>query len=230
MTIVAVDSRAVVAVVRGDGATVIVVARAGAHTTSVGFGPYRGTGCWFVAVGFGFRLVAPVVVCGRITTVAVMVTVGVVHRVHRGRHSRTMTRRRHRRKEAVIVVAVGARTVVVAYARSDVNHHPRLGARAMPAEADGLEVLESGEAIEFATYCVVGHDCVSEVTIDTVGRNFDCDSLDAAGTYLDVFLSIAVSVVRIEVDADVPSVGVVANILHVIVDRDRVVVVHHHGL
>jgi hypothetical protein len=100
----------------------------------------------------------------------------------------------------------------------------------MPAEADGLEVLEGGEAVKLATYRVVRHNRVSEVTVDAIGRNLDGDSLDAAGTYLNVFLSVAVTVVRIEEDADVPPIGVVADILHVIVDRDRVVVVHHHGL
>ena len=100
----------------------------------------------------------------------------------------------------------------------------------MPAEADGLEVLEGGEAVELATYRVVRHDRVGEVTVDAIGRNLDGDSLDAARTYLHVFLGIAVAVVRIEEDADVPPIGVVADILHVVVDRDRVVVVHHHGL
>ena len=159
-----------------------------------------------------------------------MVAVGVVHRVHRGRHSRTVAGRRHRRTEAIVVVAVGAGAMVVADARSDVDHYPRFGARTMPAEADGLEVLEGGEAVELAANRVVRHDRVGEVTVDAIGRNLNGDSLDAAGTNLYVFLGIAVAVVRIEVDADVPSISVVAYILHVVVDRDRVVVVHHHGL
>ena len=100
----------------------------------------------------------------------------------------------------------------------------------MPAEADRLKVLEGGEAVKLSTYRVVRHDRVGEVTVDAIGRNLDGNSLNAAGTYLNVLLSIAVTVVRIEVDTDVPSVGVVAYILHVVVDRDRVVVVHHHGL
>lgn len=100
----------------------------------------------------------------------------------------------------------------------------------MPAEADRLKVLEGGEAVKLSAYRIIRHDRVGEVTVDAVGRNLDCDSLDAAGTYLNVFLSVAVTVVRIEKDADVPPIGVVADVLHVIVDRDRVVVVHHHGL
>jgi hypothetical protein len=100
----------------------------------------------------------------------------------------------------------------------------------MPAEADGLEVLEGGEAVELAAYRVVRHDRVGEVTVDAVGRDLDSDSLDATGTDLHVFLGIGEAVIRIEVDADVTSVGVVANVLDVVVDRDRVVVVHHHGL
>ncbi|KWW26295.1 MAG: hypothetical protein F082_116 [bacterium F082] len=156
-----------------------------------------------------------------------VVAVGVVDRVHRG-HGVTV--RRHRRAESVVVVAVGARTVVVAHTWSDVDHHPGLSARAMPAEADGLEVLEGGEAVELAAYRVVGHDRVGEVTVDAVGRDLDSDSLDATGTDLHVFLGVGEAVVRIEVDADVTSIGVVANVLDVVVDRDRVVVVHHHGL
>ena len=100
----------------------------------------------------------------------------------------------------------------------------------MPAEADGLEVLEGGEAVELTAYRVVRHDCVGEVTVDAVGRNLNGDSLDATRTYLHIFLSACVAVVGIEEDADIPSVGVVADVLHVVVDRDRVVVVHHHGL
>ena len=159
-----------------------------------------------------------------------MVAVGVMHRIHRGRHSRTVARRRHRRTEAVVVVAVGAGTVIVAHTRSHGDDHPRLGTRTMPAEADGLKVLEGGEAVELVAYRVVGHDRVGEVTVDAVGRNLNGDSLDATRTNFHVFLCIAIAVVRIEEDADISPIGVVADILHVVVDRDRVVVIHHHGL
>ena len=59
-----------------------------------------------------------------------------------------MARRRHRRTVTVIVVAIGARTVVVAYTRGYRDDHPALSARTIPVEGDGLEVFEGGEAVE----------------------------------------------------------------------------------
>ena len=61
-------------------------------------------------------------------------------------------------------------------------------------------------------------------------RNLDGDSLDATGAHFHVFLGVVVAVVGVKVDVDVTPIGVVANVLHVVVDRDRVVVIHHHGL
>ena len=165
---------------------------------------------------------------GRITAVVVVVAVGVVMRIHRGQG--TVAGRRHRRAEAVVVVAVDARAVVVADARRHRDDHPALAARTVPVEVDGLEVFEGGEAIELVAQLVVGHDGEGVPSVDAVQRDVDLDSLDATGIYSDVFLGVAVAVVRLEVEGDVTPIGVVADILHVVNDRDRVVVVHHHGL
>ena len=161
-----------------------------------------------------------------------MVAVGVVHRVHwRRRRARTMTRRRgHGRTIAVVVVAVDARAVVVADARRHRDDNPALAARTVPVEVDGLEVFEGGEAVELVAQLVVGHDGEGVPSVDAVQRDVDLDSLDATGIHSDVFLGVAVAVVRLEVEGDVTPIGVVADILHVVDDRDRVVVVHHHGL
>ena len=169
---------------------------------------------------------------GRITAVAVVVAVGVVMRIHRGRHARTVSRRRrrHRRAIAVVVVAIGARTVVVADARRYGDDHPTLAARTVPVEGDGLEVFEGGEAVELVAQFVIGHDGEGEPSVDAIQRDVDLDSLDATGVHSDVFLGVAVAVVRVEVEGDITPIGVVADILHVVNDRDRVVVVHHHGL
>ena len=167
---------------------------------------------------------------GRIAAVVVVIAVGVVLRIHRRRHSRTVARRRHRRAVTVIVEAVGARTVVEADARRYRDDHPAFGARTIPVEGDGLEVFEGGEAVELAIQLIVGHDGEGEPSVDAVQRDVDFDSLDSAGIDSDVFLGVAVAVVRIEVEGDVTPIGVVADILHVVNDRDRVVVVHHHGL
>jgi hypothetical protein len=169
-------------------------------------------------------------VVGRIAAVVVMVVIGVVLRIHRGRHSGAVTRRRHRGTEAVVVVAVGAGAVVVANARRHRDDHPALGARPIPVEADGLEVFEGGEAVELVVQLVVGHDGEGAPSVDAAERDVDGDPLDAAGTDLHVFFGVAVAVVRIEVEGDITSIGVVADVLHVVVDRDRAVVIHHHGL
>ena len=98
---------------------------------------------------------------GRIATVIVMIAVSVVVRIHRWLVVRVICtmawRRRHRWTKAVIVEAVAARTVVVADARSHSDHHTRLVAIAVPAEADRLEVLESGETVELAIQFIVRH-------------------------------------------------------------------------
>jgi hypothetical protein len=87
-------------------------------------------------------------VSGRIAAVAVVIAVGVVMRIHRRRHARTVARRQHRRTITVVVEAIGARTVVVADTRRYCDDHPALGARTIPVEGDGLEVFEGGEAVE----------------------------------------------------------------------------------
>jgi len=107
------------------------------------------------------------VVVGRIAAVAVVVVIGVVVRIHGSPSVRAAgapaagRRRRQHRVVAVIVEAVVAGAVVVARARSDVDDHPRLVAVAVPAEADRLEVLEGGEAVELVIEFVVGHHRVA---------------------------------------------------------------------
>ena len=126
----------------------------------------------------------------------------------------------HRRTIAIVVVAVAARAVVVARTRSDVNHHPRFGARPVPVEADRLEVLEGGEAVEVVAHFVVRHDGEGTVQVDVVDRDVDGDSLDATWTNLDILLGVVVAVVGVKVDEDVTPIGVVSDILQGIVDRE----------
>ena len=141
-----------------------------------------------------------------------------------------MARRRHRRAVAVIVEAVCARTVVEADARRYRDDHPAFGARTIPEEGDGLEVFEGGEAVELVVQLIVGHDGEGEPSVDAVQRDVDLDSLDSARIDSDVFLGVAVAVVRVEVEGDITPIGIVANVLHVVVDRNRVVVIGDHGL
>jgi hypothetical protein len=117
------------------------------------------------AVGFSIVVVARHhvigVIVGRIATVIVVIAVSVVVRIHR-RHVVRVTwamtwRWWHRRTIAIVVEAEVARTVVVADAWSNLDHYPRLVAIAAPAEANRLEVLESGEAVEFTSQFVVRH-------------------------------------------------------------------------
>ena len=178
-------------------------------------------------------MVVELVVRCRVAAVAVVVAVGVVVRVHRGRRravARAVAGRRHRRAIAVIVEAVVAGAVVDCRARRHVDDHPALFARPVEVEADRLEIFEDGEAVEVVTQFVVGHDGERMPSVDHVGRDFDGDSLDATRTNLDVFLGVAVAVVRIEIEVDITPIGVVADVLHVVVDRDRAIVIHHHGL
>ena len=174
---------------------------------------------------------------GRIATIAVVIAVGVVVRIHRRHVVRmrvwTVARRRrrwHHRAIAVVVVAVVAGTVVVARARTYGDDHPRLVVVAIPAEAHRLEVLESGEAVELVTQFVVRHHRVSPGRIGAVSRDADGDSLDSSGADSHILPSIAIAVVRIEVDVDIASVCVVSNILNIIVDGNRIGVVGQHGL
>ena len=171
-----------------------------------------------------------VVRCG-VAAVAVVVAIGVVVRVHRGRRrARAVAGRRHRRTITIIVEAVVARAVVDSRARRYVDDHPALVARPVEVEVDRLEVLEDGEAVEVVAQLVVGHDGEAMPTMNLVGRDFDGDSLDVTRTHSDVFFGVAVAVVRIEIEADITPIGVVADVLHVVVDRDRAIVIHHHGL
>jgi len=172
---------------------------------------------------------------GRVAAVVAVIAVGVVHRVHRRRYARAVTvasrrRGRHRRAIAVVVVAVGAGACVDANPRRGTDDHPTLGARSSPVEADRLKVLEGSEAVQLVAHLVVGHDGERNPSVDAVHGDVDGDSLDATGVDLDVLVGVVVAVVGVEVEVNVPSVGVVADVFHVIVDRDRVVVVHHHGL
>ena len=154
---------------------------------------------------------------GRIAAIVVVIVIGVMHRIHR---ARLVASGRHRRTETIVVVTVVARTVVVADARRHSDNHPALGARPVPEEADGLEVLEGGEAVELVTHFVVRHDCESAPSVDTAERDVHGNSLDAARTHFHVFFDVAVAVVRIEEERDITPIGVVSNVLHVVVDRD----------
>jgi hypothetical protein len=175
------------------------------------------------------------VVVGRIAAVAVVITVGVVVGVHRS-HVVEVSRRiatRRRRQDgtvAVIVEAVGVRAVVVARTRTDVDDHPGLVAVAVPVEAHRLEVLKDREAVEFVPQFIVGHHRIDPRGIRAIGRDGDGHPLDSTGADTDPFLGIVVTVVRIQVYEDVASVGVIADVLHIVVDRDRIGVVGQHGL
>ena len=172
---------------------------------------------------------------GRIAAVVVMITVGVVHRVQRRdavEVSRRITtrRRRHVGTEAVIVEAVGVRAVIVARTRSDVDDHPGLVAVAVPVEGHRLEVLEHREAVELVAEFVVRHHRIDPRGIRTIGRDGDGHPLDTTRAHADPFLGIVVTVVRIQVDVDVSSVGIIPDVLHIVIDRDRIGVVGQHGL
>lgn len=156
-------------------------------------------------------------VVGRIAAVVVMITIGVVHRIHR---TGFVAGRRHRRTEAVIVVAVAAGAVVVADARRHRNDYPVVGTRPVPVEANGVEVLESGEAVELIAQLVVRHDGESVSSVDKAKRDVHRDSLDATRTNFHVFFGVAVAVIRVEEERDITPIGVVSDILHVVVDRD----------
>ena len=139
-------------------------------------------------------------------------------------------RRRHRRTIAVVVVAVGAGAVVVVRTRRHGDDHPRFVAWSTPEEAERLKVLERGEGVEFVIQFVVGHDGEGIASVDAAGGDVDGNPFDAAWTHSYVLVGVVVAVVGVEVDVNVTPIGVVADVLHVVIDRDRVVVVHHHGL
>ena len=175
------------------------------------------------------------VMVGRIASVVVVVCVGVVHRIERV-HAIEVSRRittwrwRQDRIVAVVVVAVGVRAGVAAHTRTYVDHHPRLVAITVPAEAHWLEVLESSEAVQLITELVVGHHRVSPGRIRTIRRDVDGDSFDSTGANSHILLGVVVSVVGIQIDKDVTSVSVVSYILHIVVDGDRIGVIGQHGL
>lgn len=156
-------------------------------------------------------------VVGRIAAVVVVITVGVVHRIHR---TGFVAGGRHRRAEAIVVVAVAAGTVVVADARRHRNDHPVLGARPIPVEADGVEVFEGSEAVELITQLVVRHDSESVSSVNKAKRDVHRDSLDAARTDFHIFFGVAIAIIRVEEERDITPIGVVSDILHVVVDRD----------
>ena len=165
-------------------------------------------------------------VVGRVATVLVMVAVGVVMRIHRG-HG---TVRRHRRAETVVVVAVGAGTAVVARTRRHIDHDVVVRARTVPPELERLEVFEGGEAVELTVKLVVRHDGVDPPRVGAIGRDLYCDSLDTARVYSHVFPCVVVAVIGVKVEIYITPIGVVSDVFHVVVDRDRVVVVHHNRL
>ena len=176
--------------------------------------------------------IAIVVIVNRVS-IFVVIAVSVVHRVHRRRCYRAISycgRRRHRRAETIVVEAIVTRTTIVAGTRAYVNDHPRFCARSVPVEAERFKVLKDGERVELITQFVVWHDHVSERRIRTIGRNFYCDSLDPARANSNILFGVVVAVVGVKVDVYITPIGVVTNVLHVIIDRDRIVVVHHHRL
>ena len=175
------------------------------------------------------------VVVGRVAAVVVMVTVGVVTRVERG-HAVEVSRRiaaRRRRQHgtvAVIVEAVVVRAVIVARTRADVDDHPGLVAVAVPVEAYRLEVFEDREAVELVAQLVVRHHRIDPRGIRTIGGDGNGHPADSTGADADPFASVVVTVVRIQVQVDVASVGIITDVLYVVIDRDRIGVVGQHGL
>ena len=173
---------------------------------------------------------------GWIAAIAVVVAIGVVVRIHRRHVVRVSTvrtarrRRRQHRAVAIVVVAVVTGTIVVARAWSHVDDYPRLVAIAIPAEAYRLEVFEGGEAVELTIEFVVGHHGVCPGGVWAVGRNADRNPSDATRAHSHVLRSIAVTVVGIEIDIEIATIGVISNILNIIVNGDRIGVVGQHGL
>lgn len=209
-------------VVRIDGGTVVgrvvVAVRFGSHIVSV-----------------GCRCISMCVVASRSNDggipIVVVVAVGVVHRIHRARASCVVLMVvRLGRVESVVIVAEGSRTVVVGRACRHRNYHPALVARTIPAEGDGLEVFKGSEAVKIVAHFIVGHDSKGTSSLNVISRYGDGHSLDSASLDLDVFFGIAVAVVRVEVEADVASVGIVTDVFHIVIDCDGIVVINHHGL
>lgn len=97
-------------------------------------------------------------------------------------------------------------------------------------EAKWLEVFEGGEAVKIVTHFVVRHDSEWTMRNNAMSRNVDSDSLNASRIDSYVFLGIVVAVVGIKVDVYITPIGVVTNVLHVVIKRNGVVVVHHYRL
>ena len=173
---------------------------------------------------------------GRITAVAVVITVGVVMWIHRRHVVRVRSmwcarrRRRHHRTIAVVVVAIGTRTDVVTRTGTDIDDHPRLVVITVPAEAHRLEVLEGGKAVELIVQFVVWHHRVQHRGIGAVSRDADRNPSDTTRAHFHVLVSVAVTVVRIQVDIEIATVCVISYILHIIVNGDRIGIVGQHGL
>lgn len=174
-------------------------------------------------------------VVGRITAIVVVVMIGVVMRIHR-RSAVKITRRiatRRRRQNrivAVIVEAVRRRAIVVTRTRSHTIDHPRLVVRSVPAKTYWFKVFESSEAVKLVVQFVVGHHRVNPRRIRAIGRDRDGNSSDAPRAHSHVLIGIAVTIVRIKVDVEIATIGVVSNILYIIVNGDRIGVVGQHGL
>lgn len=129
-------------------------------------------------------------------------------------------RRGHRRTEAVVVVAVTAGAGIDAHPWRCRDDHPTFGARTVPVEAKRLKVLESGEAVEFVVHFVVRHDGEGVTSIDAAGGDVDGNPLDGSRTHSDVLVGVVVAVVGVEVEVNVSLIGVIADVLHVVIDRD----------
>ena len=172
---------------------------------------------------------------GRIAAVHVVVVIRVVVRIHR-RSALEVSRRiatRRRRSDrivTVIVEAVGVRAIVVTRTRRHAVDYPGLGARSVPAEANGLEVFEGGETVELIVQFVVRHHRVDPGGIRTVGRNGHRNPSDATWAHSHVLRAVAVAIVGIKVNIEIATISVISNILNIIVDGDRIGVVGQHGL
>lgn len=162
------------------------------------------------------------VMVGRITAIAVVITVGVVHRIHRGHgvRARSVTgcvtsrrRRRDHRAIAVIVVAVIAGTGVSMDSWTDVDNHPWLVVIAIPAESQWLEVLKGGEAVQVVAQLVVRHHRISPRRVRTISGDRNRHSLDPTRADSHVFLGVVITVVGVQVEVDVSFIRVITDIL-----------------
>ncbi len=120
--------------------------------------------------------------------------------------------------------------MVVAGSWSHMNDYPRLVVIAIPAETHWFKVLESGEAVKLVAKFVVRHHRVGPGRIRTVSRDAHRNPLDATRAYSHIFSGIAMTVIRIEINVEIATIGVVSDILNIIVDGDRIGVIGQHGL